>query len=363
MSFSEPLRLFGGPIGSARFKLAFEDFQVDEVLGFLPSGDGEHCLVWIEKTDRNTNDVATALAKQLGIRKRLVSHCGLKDRRAITRQWFSIHLPGVDSPTVAELSGSGYRALEITRNLRKLRRGYHAGNRFSIRLRQCDFTSLDAERRWDLIARRGVPNYFGPQRFGWNGSNVEFAVRFMQGKTEVNDRGLRGILISAARSHVFNRCVARRIELGIWDTPIDGDVFGFPDNRSLVLPEKFRGDESVRFRNGTLELTAPLWGNGELQTRIAARNLEMQIAQECVEIVEGLSQFNLQQERRVIRLKPQFSKLTWESDSILRLQFELPTGTYATTLLSEFADLKSADRDDGVGDEVVGDDGGPPADC
>ena len=339
-----PPKLLGKSIGAARFKSLLEDFQVEEILGFEPTGDGEHCLLWVEKTDRNTNDVATEMAKKLGIRKRLVDHCGLKDRNAITRQWFSLHLPGVASPTVEALSGDGVQVLKITRNLRKLRRGCHHGNRFAIRLRDCTFTKDAAAIRWREITDRGVPNYFGPQRFGRDGGNIELARRLMAGEVEVRDRALRGILISAARSFVFNDCVAKRIQRGTWDVPQDGEVFGFADNRSLVIPANLRGDEFERVINGTLELTAPLWGNGELLSRGQVKAFEQSVAENSAEIVAGLSQFNLKQERRVIRLKPESSELSWETDSTLVLRFDLPTGTYATTVLREFADLAMGDE-------------------
>lgn len=335
----QPPPLLGPSIGSARFKSRLEDFEVEEILGFEPTGEGEHCLLWVEKVDRNSNDVATEFAKKLGLRKRLVNHCGLKDRTAITRQWFSLHLPGVESPAAESLSGNGVRVLQATRNLRKLRRGCHHGNRFAIRLRDCTFSPAAAAHRWQLIIDRGVPNYFGPQRFGRDGGNIEMARRMMAGEVEVRDRALRGLLISAARSYLFNACVARRIEQGTWDVPLEGEVFGFADKRSLVIPDNRRGDEDERFRQGTLELTAPLWGTGELLSVAQVRDFEEGVAGSYPEIISGLAQFNLQQERRVIRLRPQASELTWETETTLVLRFELPTGTYATTLLREFADL------------------------
>ena len=327
--------LYGDAIGTARFKSQSDDFQVEEILGIEPTGEGEHCLVWVEKTERNTNDVATDFAKKLGVRKRLVSHCGMKDKNGVTRQWFSLHLPGRESPTAGLLDSPGVRVLKITRHIRKLHRGAHDGNRFVVRLRDCQFTAIDAEQRWAKICERGVPNYFGPQRFGANGDNVRNAVRFMTGKLEVKDRMLRGILISAARSSVFNACIARRLQMGTWDTALDGEVFGFSDNRSLVLPHNLRGDEADRVHNGDLELTAPLWGLGELQSLGEVRKIELQVAEENAEIISGLEQFNLKQERRVMRLKPLAPQMKWESDKTLILGFELPKGTYATTLLKE----------------------------
>ncbi|WP_231612610.1 tRNA pseudouridine(13) synthase TruD [Novipirellula galeiformis] len=334
-----PPRLLGSSLGPALFKSRPEDFQVEEILGFEPSGEGEHCLVWVEKTDRNSNDIATELANKLGIRKRLVSHCGLKDRNAVTRQWFSLHIPGQPSPVAEDLAIEGVRVLKVTRNLRKLHRGSHDGNRFLIRLRECGFSKTAAAERWQAILDRGVPNYFGPQRFGRDGGNIEQARRFMAGELDVRDRTLRGILISAARSFLFNACVAQRVQLGNWETPLDGEVFGFAYNKSLVLPNNLHGDESDRVKNGTLELTAPLWGEGDLLSQREVQTLEQDVVQRFPEMLAGLAQFNLRQERRVIRLKPQSATFDWETDSTLVLSFDLPKGTYATTLLRELADL------------------------
>ncbi len=335
-----PPTIFGESPGTVLFKSQPEDFQVEEILGFEPSGEGEHCLVWIEKIERNSNEVATSLASKLGIRKRLVSHCGLKDKQAITRQWFSLHLPGQASPTAEELQTDGVRVLKITRNLRKLHRGSHDGNRFMIRLRDCAISKDAAARRWQTIMDRGVPNYFGLQRFGRDGGNVDQSLRFMKGELEVRDRSLRGILISAVRSFVFNACIAERVVQGSWDTPLEGEVYGFPNNRSQILPNNLHGDESDRVRRGDLELTAPLWGQGELRSQGRVRLLEESVAQRYPEIINGLAELGLRQERRVMRLRPKSAQLRWESDSTLMLRFDLPKGTYATSVLRELAEFE-----------------------
>lgn len=334
-------RLFEAALGKASFKLHDDDFQVDEVLGFDPSGDGEHCLLWIEKRGRNTNDVATDLAERLGIRRRLVSHCGLKDKHAVTRQWFSIHLPGKPSPTADDLDIDGVQVLSVTRNLRKLQRGAHDANRFTIRLRDFCVAKDSVAQRWHGMSTRGVPNYFGPQRFGHNGANVDRAVKMFASENEVKDRALRGILISAARSFLFNTVVAARVSNGTWDAPRSGEVYGFANNRSLVLPSNLHGDEGQRFADGNLELTAPLWGQGDLQSEDETEQLEQAVIQQQTQLATGLQQLNLRQERRVMRLKPTNSRLTWETDSQLVLRFQLPKGTYATTMLRELADLSS----------------------
>lgn len=336
-----PPRLFGDSPGRAIFKSCPEDFQVEEVLGFEPSGEGEHCFLWVEKTDRNTNDVAKHFADQLGIRKRLVSHCGLKDKEAVTRQWFSIHLPGQKSPTAADLEAEGLRILKIDRNRRKLHRGSHDGNRFTIRLRECECSREEVETRWEKMIAHGVPNYFGPQRFGRGGKNVQQARDLLSGQIEVRDRLVRGLLISAARSYLFNLVVATRVQEGTLSTPLDGEVFGFPDNRSLVLPHNLHGDEIDRVASGALELTAPLWGEGEVLSVNEVRRLEREIISQESELASDLEKLGLRQERRVIRLTPQEATLAWENESDLVLNFDLPKGTYATTVLRELFDFEA----------------------
>lgn len=331
--------LHGGPLGSARFKANPEDFVVEENLGFEPSGDGEHCLLWVEKTNLDSNTVVTMLAEALGIRRRLVSHCGLKDRHAITRQWFSIHMPGEASPEPDALSAEGLRVLKVTRNLRKLRRGTHVGNRFRILLREVTGDPSLLDERWEMIQNRGVPNLFGLQRFGNGGRNVEKALAMFRGEFETRDRLLRGLLLSAARSHLFNEFVGERMTRGDWDNPTNGEVFGFADNRSLILPERFRGDELERFRAGDLEITAPLWGAGDILSTGELAEFEGEFASRYPEIAKGLEDAGLRQERRVIRLKPGNASFEVCDDKCLLLQFDLPKGTYATVVLRELFSL------------------------
>lgn len=331
--------LHGGPLGRARFKAQPEDFVVEELLGFEPSGEGEHCLVWVEKRDLDSNTAAARLADALGLRRRLVSHCGLKDRHAVTRQWFSLHLPGQASPESTALESEGLRVLRITRNTRKLRRGIHAGNRFTIRLREPDFGAALATQRWQAISKQGVPNFFGSQRFGNDGRNVAKAEAMFRGEFTPGDRLLRGLLLSAARSHLFNAVVAGRMAQRNWDRPLRGEVFGFADNGTILLPENQRGDEVMRFEQGIVELTAPLWGCGELQSVNDVRELERALLAEFAELTAGLEACGLRQERRVMRLRPLHPVFEVLESGDFQFQFDLPKGTYATTLLRELADL------------------------
>ena len=196
-----------------------------------------------------------------------------------------------------------------------------------------------AQQRWQQMVARGVPNYYGPQRFGRDGGNVGQARRLLSGESGVRDRALRGILISAARSFLFNAILAERVDRGDWDTPLDGEVFGFADNRSLVLPNRCRGDEVARVSSGRLELTAPLWGAGELLSLNQVLELEQEVANRHLDLARGLGQLGLRQERRVTRLQVENPIFEWSGSADLNLRFDLPKGTYATTLLRELGQL------------------------
>ena len=328
--------LHGGPLGRARFKALPEDFVVEEVLGFEPSGEGEHCLVWVEKRDLDSNAAGARLADALGIRRRLVSHCGLKDRNAVTRQWFSIHIPGQPSPDPSVLESEGLRVLNVTRNSRKLRRGIHQGNRFTIRLRDPDFEPGLAKARWDQIVEKGVPNFFGEQRFGREGRNVEKALAMFRGEFTPGDRLLRGLLLSSVRSFLFNAVVTERMARGVWNQALSGEVYGFPDNGTLLIIENQRGDEAGRFEKGALELTAPLWGMGDLHSAGEVRDLESEVLAPFSELTAGLDAAGLRQERRVMRLRPLRSAMEVLAGGDLQVSFELPRGCYATSVLREF---------------------------
>jgi tRNA pseudouridine13 synthase len=335
----EPPFRHGGPLARARFKTHPEDFIVEELLGFEPSGEGEHCLVWVEKRDLDSNTAGARLADALGLRRRLVSHCGLKDRHAVTRQWFSLHMPGQPSPEPAALESEGLRVLRITRNARKLRRGIHFGNRFTIRLREPSFDLASAQQRWQQIVTEGVPNLFGEQRFGHEGRNVEKALAMFRGEFTPGDRLLRGLLLSSVRSHLFNAVIAERLQRGLCDQALPGEVYGFPDNGTILLINNQRGDEAQRFAEGKVELTAPLWGSGELHTADAVRALEFEVASRFPELTAGLEAAGLRQERRVMRLRPMNPSLIALPDGELEFSFDLPRGTYATTVLRELAEL------------------------
>ena len=174
MSDSYPLAFVGAyPVLAmqADFKSTPEDFQVSEVLGFTPSGSGEHVFLHIEKIGLTTESLVLNVARALNVKARDIGLCGLKDKHAVTTQWLSVPLP--IKAEIPQISGSNWRVLEATRHTRKLKRGIHKANQFVIVLRNVTASRELLEQRLMLISAAGVLNYFGMQRFGYDGGNLE----------------------------------------------------------------------------------------------------------------------------------------------------------------------------------------------
>ncbi|MGS2724063.1 tRNA pseudouridine(13) synthase TruD [Porticoccus sp. GXU_MW_L64] len=312
----------GGPLGEASFRTEPEDFVVDEALGFEPCGDGEHLLLHIRKCNQNTRWLAQQLADIAGLRPVDVGYCGLKDRRAVTSQWFSLHVPKQPVELDRINAMEGVNLLASARHNRKLRRGDHGGNQFVIRLRCLSGDQQKLQQRLEQIAAQGVPNYFGEQRFGHQGNNLrEFEQRFVgqSGDVRANHRkrgrrpgGDGGIVLSAGRSYLFNRVLAQRVEQGNWSTSLPGED----------IP------------------TGAMWGRGRSTAPEAVRELEQKVAQALPGWCDALEHSGLTQERRPLQLLAE--NLQWQFDGgDLTLSFMLSPGMYATALLRELLVLNA----------------------
>jgi tRNA pseudouridine13 synthase len=324
---------------SARIRVAPEDFRVDEIDGFEAEGSGEHLLLTIEKRGMNTAFAAKLIARWAGIDEAGIGYAGLKDRHALTVQRFSVHLPRRVAPDTAGLEASdGLRVLGATWHSRKLPRGALAGNRFVLRLREAAGDRDAVGARLQAIAARGVPNYFGEQRFGREGDNVGNALAMFAGRRVA--RAQRTHLLSAARSQLFNRALAVRVEAGSWDAPLDGEVWMLDGSRSVFGPLPFDDALAARLAAFDIHPTAPLWGRGELRSTGAAAALELDALadQESLRLRAGLEAAGLKQERRATRLRPRGLAWEWIEPGTLELRFELPPGAYATTVLAELAE-------------------------
>lgn len=328
------------PLTAAVLRATPEDFLVEEQIPYALVGTGEHLWVKVRKRGLNTEQVAKQLARLAGITRREVGYAGMKDRHAVTVQWFSLYLPGRPDPEWGALP-EGVAILESLRHSRKLKTGALSGNRFVIVLRDCQGDRDAVLHRVEEIGTRGVPNYFGEQRFGHAGGNIAAARAMFSGQLTVRDRKQGGIYLSAARSFLFNQVLARRVLAATWDRAMEGDALNLNGSRSFFVPETI--DETIhrRIAAGDVHPSGPLWGRGELATQMAVRVLETEVAAEHADLAQGLERAGLEQERRALRLFPRELRAEWLDAQTLRLEFSLPPGSYATVLLRELAVLNT----------------------
>ncbi|NKC14865.1 MAG: tRNA pseudouridine(13) synthase TruD [Gammaproteobacteria bacterium] len=301
---------YGPPPARGVFRSVPEDFYVEELLGFYPTGEGEHTWVFIEKRGANTRWVAGRLADAAGIKARDVGYAGLKDRHAVTRQWFSLYTPGRQSRGLDSLDPDEIRVLTLTRSAKKLRVGAHTGNRFRIRIRDLDGDRAALTSRLARIGDDGVPNYFGEQRFGRDGENLkDVECLFKAGKPGRGAR--RGIVLSAARAWIFNQVLHSRCIEQTWRTPQAGE-WPHPDS----VP------------------TGPLWGRGRQRASGAAAAVELAVVNRYAHWARGLENAGMRLQRRRLVCMPQHFDYAFK-DAQLRLSFDLHKGQYATAVLRE----------------------------
>lgn len=326
---------FSRPACTADFRSTAEDFVVDEVLGFDPDGDGNHALLHIRKRNTNTEWLARQLAELAGVPLSEVGYAGLKDRHAVTTQYFSINLSGKQEPDWHALESAEITLLDVDRHHRKLKRGNLLQNCFRITLRALAGECADLEQRLEKIRAHGVPNYFGAQRFGHDGGNLAKARALFCGEFHERDRHLRGLYLSAARSWLFNRVLSARVAAGNWDRALPGESLLMNGTTSTFTVRLLSSEIERKVAEGELHPGGPLWGRGKPAVLAEVLALETsQLADESV-FREGLEKAGLEQERRSLRLP--VSELLWqfvESD-VLQLEFALPAGTYATSVLRE----------------------------
>lgn len=334
-------RAHGLPCGQAVLKETAEDFQVDEVLDIPLSGSGEHLWLWVEKRNLNTEEAARRIAKAARLPIKAVSYAGLKDRQALTRQWFSLHLPGKADPDLAAAEDETLRILKQVRHGRKLQRGAHSANGFTLRLTRLQADREALESRLQRIRAAGVPNYFGPQRFGFDGGNVVQAREFAARRELPVQRTLRSRLLSAARSYLFNRVLAERVTDGSWNRAQVGDLLAFTDSRSF-FPAGEAECHDPRLEILDLHPTGPLWGEGDSPASGAPGEGERRMAAREVGLCAWLQKAAMSQERRILRLP--IGGLAWHypAPDILQLNFVLPTGCFATAVVRELLDLMPA---------------------
>ena len=333
------------PVLAGDLKTVPEDFLVEEILGFELSGEGEHLWLFIEATDMNTDFLVKQLARAFGLEKKAVSFSGKKDRRAVTRQWFSLHMPGRYLPgqplELPEDIHEGARVLQATLHHKKLRRGAHQGNRFCIRLRQLQvvdrsrepFIEESLEQSLTIIAGQGFPNYFGPQRFGRQENNIrEARSAITQGrrlKREQRDR-----VYSTLRAWDFNRQLSLRVAADSWRRYLPGDTLQLAGSNSVFQPECWDDELESRLQSGDIQIAGVLPGKGRRQLPLGSGWYEP-----AAELVQYLIRERVEQAHRPLAVIPQ--QLTWQcSNNELIVEFLLPGGAYATALLRELIHLR-----------------------
>jgi tRNA pseudouridine13 synthase len=333
---------YGQPECRARIRSVPEDFRVDEVLGFVADGDGEHLLLQVEKRGANTVWVARELARIAGVRARDVSYAGRKDRNAVTTQHFSLWLGKQPEPDWSMHVHPEYRVLTALRHRRKLRLGALKGNRFRLVLRDLSVPTSGLEARLQRIREQGVPNYFGPQRFGHGGSNIGRSVRFFADPRSVRDRDVRSLLLSTARSLIFNAVLSERVLDGSWNRALSGEACMLEGTHSVFRTNEVDAALQARIDSGDVHPTGPLWGEGDAMVSGHVAVLEGRIAQDHETFARGLEAARLAAARRTLRLP--VPNLQWRTDDArtLTLEFFLPAGTYATTVLRELIEVESA---------------------
>lgn len=338
-------RASGDVTYTAQIKTKPEDFYVEEVLGFEPGsaelGQSEHVFLWVEKRGANSTFVAEQLAKLAGISPKAVSFAGLKDRHAVTRQWFSLHMPGQGHHSLLELKHDEFSILKAERHNKKLKRGVHQGNRFTIVLRNVDGDVEKIQQRFMSFAENGFPNYFAEQRFGRNYSNLHNALLWFAKELRPK-ASKKGFYLSAARSFLFNAILSERINSNQWCAPIEGDVFMLDGSQSIFTDY----DDSVlpRLASGDVHITASLPGEGRDLQISKALMIENEILTRYDSLFNGIIAQRAKREQRSLRVIPKQLNAKIIDTATIELSFYLPKGSFATALLAELVLLKTSDE-------------------
>ncbi len=333
-----PPRAHGAPLGAAQIKAEPEDFRVEEELSFAPSGAGPHRLLRVEKRSANTRWVAAELARLAEVPVADVGYAGLKDRHAIGVQWFSLPAARGSREFWSTVHKDEFRVLESHLNTRKLKRGALRGNRFRIRLRKIAWPREALEEKLTALRTQGAPNYFGAQRFGRDGFNLDRVAEWLQSGKPPAGRTERGFTLSAARSLIFNAVLARRVQSAEWSRLAPGDLASLDGSGSHFRVDAVDPELERRLDAFDIHPSGPLWGRGEPSTAGRALATELEVASEFAPLAGLLAEQGLEQERRALRCAVRDLSVESEAAS-LTLSFTLGKGQFATAVLREICEL------------------------
>ena len=333
---------------AGRLKVEPEDFVVDELPLYQPCGQGEHLYLWIEKRDVSGEGLIEHLARSLGVSRTDIGMAGLKDRRAITRQWISV--PRSTESRVAAVDTPGIRVLSAMPHGNKLRTGHLAGNRFEILIRDPDPLALP---HLDAIISRlsnlGCPNAYGDQRFGHNGETLTLGFSLLRGEQSERDipprrrRFLLRLALSAVQSQLFNDLLARRLTAGQLHLVEPGDVMQVVASGGCFVVSDATTEQS-RFDRRETVVTGPIFGPKMKAATGSPGERELHVLAEHSITLDHFRRFPklLPGTRRPLLVWPQDLAAAIEPCGV-RFTFSLPSGAYATTLLREI--MKTADRE------------------
>lgn len=316
-----------------------EDFRVEELPAYLPQGAGEHVYLWVEKRGLTTPDAARLLARHAGLRDRDVGYAGMKDKRAVTRQWFSLALK--DAARFEGFSAPGLAVLEVARHANKLKTGHLRGNRFVIALRAVPpDAAFRARAVLDALARRGLPNAYGPQRFGRDGSTSSLGRALLTGAAHPDlgraerDGRLKRLALSAFQSELFNALLARRLGDASWDRALPGDVLQKPTGASFVCEDPAL--DQPRLDAFELSVAGPMFGPKMLAATGAARAHERAVLADAGvdEALFAQGGELTQGARRPLRVRLGEPSVELQGE-VLTLSFTLPRGSYASVVMGE----------------------------
>ena len=331
----EHLKVFpyGSAVISGTLKSRPSDFQVTEELGFEPSGEGEHLFLQVEKSGLGTQELIAQISRDYTLSPRHIGYSGLKDKHALTCQWLSLHLPGQPSPDNSS-SGDGYRVLRQARHHKKLRPGTHKSNSFELQLRDVESLPEQTREQMELVVNRGFANYFGVQRFGRKQDNVDQALTQLGSRRLQRSR--KSLLLSSLRSFLFNQVLARRIERGHWEYPLEGDVFMLRGSHS-IFSAQLDDDIVARYQQLDIASSASLYGAGRSMLSGEPRDIEAQVFAAGNDITACLDQQGAKLQMRALRATVEDFNYDYDAaDRSLRLKLTLPTGCYVTTMLEHF---------------------------
>jgi len=326
---------YGKPTVTGQYKQQYEDFIVTEDLGFELTGDGEHVLVYLQKRDCNTIFVAEQLAKYVGISAKLVSYAGLKDRQAVTRQWFSLHMPGQATPDFSDFNLDGCEILKITRHNKKLKIGALKGNYFDITLKMLSDKS-GIETKLALIKENGVPIILA--------NSVLVANKIISLKLSNGQMARFPLKIVKNAVFTFQQHVVRFLMIlsvnelheNLHRTALDGDILQLAGRGSWFVAKTEELDLlQHRLENREITITAPMLGDSPLGTMSQALEFEQNCLKNWTIFLELFKKERIETARRSIVVYPLELNWQWLNDNSLTMRFYLPSGCYATSVIRE----------------------------